>query len=510
MSWNAGYVTDVEYNFGYYSELNPIRANQALAMSGVRPPTIRNACDLGFGQGVSLAIHAATQPDVTWWGTDFNPAHTAFASRMIDASGAKAHVFDQSFDEFCGRDDLPQFEFIALHGIWSWINDDNRKIIVDFIRRKLAVGGLLYISYNTLPGWSVQAPMRHLLKQHDIAMGVPGTGRATRIDQGLAFLDTLFKTEPAYTRVNPNFIERTKQLTSLDRSYLAHEYLNASWSPTYFTDVAAMLEDAKVSYATPSNFLEQQDSIALSAPQNEMLSQIGDVNFRETLRDFMTLQQFRKDLWVKGLRRMPTMEQLELLRRTRFVLTMPRDQVPMKTATLQGEANLHAPIYTPLLDAFADYKIHGFVDLEVTAAKAGINLGSLVNAVGILLGMGAIGIAQSDEAIRKAKGPAQKLNAMLMREATLSGEVKHLASPVIGGSVGLSRFSQMFLIARAQGLKTPEEWARAVYNTLIAHGQKFNKNGQPIDDPTEGVAVLLPEAQELEKRLPVLIALGVA
>jgi len=44
---------------------------------------------------------------------------------------------------------LPDFDYIGLHGIWSWISDENRQVIVDFIRKKLKVGGVLYISYNT-------------------------------------------------------------------------------------------------------------------------------------------------------------------------------------------------------------------------------------------------------------------------------------------------------------------------------------------------------------------------
>lgn len=39
---------------------------------------------------------------------------------------------------------LPEFDYLCLHGIWSWNSETNGVIIVDFIRRKLKVGGLLY------------------------------------------------------------------------------------------------------------------------------------------------------------------------------------------------------------------------------------------------------------------------------------------------------------------------------------------------------------------------------
>ena len=101
-----------------------------------------------------------------WWGTDFNPAQAGFAQELAVASGAGARLFDESFAEFCHRADLPDFDYIGLHGIWSWISDPNRAVIVDFVRRKLKVGGVLYMSYNTYPGWAPMLPLQHLSLIH--------------------------------------------------------------------------------------------------------------------------------------------------------------------------------------------------------------------------------------------------------------------------------------------------------------------------------------------------------
>ncbi len=77
-NWTEGYVADINYTYGYYSELNPTRARLALLNKGIEPPQIETACELGFGQGLSVNIHAAASP-VEWWGTDFNPAQAGFA-----------------------------------------------------------------------------------------------------------------------------------------------------------------------------------------------------------------------------------------------------------------------------------------------------------------------------------------------------------------------------------------------------------------------------------------------
>ena len=167
--WTSGYVADIGYTYGYYAELNPARVKLALLNAGLAFPDMGTACELGFGQGVSANFHAAASL-TSWHGTDFNPSQAGFAQELARMSGSGAQLFDEAFDAFCARD-LPDFDYIGLHGIWSWISDANRAVIVDFVRRKLKVGGVLYISYNTLPGWGAFAPMRHLLTQHAEVVG---------------------------------------------------------------------------------------------------------------------------------------------------------------------------------------------------------------------------------------------------------------------------------------------------------------------------------------------------
>lgn len=162
MDWTAGYVADIGYTYGYYTELNPERARLGLLNAGYDCPKFETACELGFGQGVSINIHAAST-NTQWWGNDFNPIQAAHAAKMGSFSGANLTVSDDSFEEFLNRNDLPDFDFIGMNGIWSWINDHNRAVLVEFIKRKLKIGGVLYVSYNTQPGWGAFAPVRNLM-----------------------------------------------------------------------------------------------------------------------------------------------------------------------------------------------------------------------------------------------------------------------------------------------------------------------------------------------------------
>lgn len=59
--WTAGYVAELDYTYGYYTELNPQRIELALIDQGIKPPKIENACELGFGQGLRDGLNNSPQ-----------------------------------------------------------------------------------------------------------------------------------------------------------------------------------------------------------------------------------------------------------------------------------------------------------------------------------------------------------------------------------------------------------------------------------------------------------------
>jgi SAM-dependent methyltransferase len=208
--WEAGNIDGIAYTYGYCDELNPLRLSLPLLQSGLAPPSFDTACELGFGHGVSVNIHAAGSP-TRWFGTDFNPSHASFAQQLAGRAGSQAKLFGESFSEFCLRDDLPNFDFIGMHGIWSWISDDNRALLADFIRRRLNDGGVVYMSYNTQPGWATMLPVRELMHSHfqsSARSNAPGnlpteTQVQTHVTAAIDFVKTVFATQPGYAVVNP-------------------------------------------------------------------------------------------------------------------------------------------------------------------------------------------------------------------------------------------------------------------------------------------------------------------
>lgn len=507
--WTAGYVADISYTYGYYTELNPLRVRQAFLNAGLVPPEVGTACELGFGQGMSANLHAAASV-VQWAGTDFNPAQAGFAQELARVADSGAQLFDEAFDAFCNRPELPEFDYIGLHGIWSWISDENRAVIVDFVRRKLKVGGVLYISYNTQPGWAAMVPMRDLLTEHAEVLGSDGAGIVSRIDSALAFADQLLAANPAYARTNPQIAERIKMIKGQDRHYVAHEYFNRDWQPMAFAKMAQWLAPAKLEWACSANYLDAIDAVNLTAEQQALLQSIPDPMFRQTTRDFCVNQQFRKDYWVKGARKLSTLEQVEALRAQRVILAQPRADVSLKVNGSLGEANLQDAVYGPILDQLADHKPKSLGELEKVLQPCGLRFAQINEAIMVLSSAGVVFAVQDDAATQKARKHTERLNTHLMMKVRSSNELNYLASPVTGGGVSVPRFQQLFLLAKQQGHKQPQDWVNFVWNLLAMQNQRLLKEGRALDTAEENLVELTAQAHEFaEKRLPILKALQV-
>lgn len=507
--WSDGYVTEVAYTFGYYPELNPLRAQLALIEAGIVPPDVRTACELGFGQGISINVHQAAA-GADWHGNDFNPAQVGFARELAAATPLAANLSDEAFDAYCQRDDQPQFDFIALHGIWSWISDANRSVIAAFIERKLKVGGVVCVSYNTQPGWAATGPLTELMASFDTTLNPPGIGAAARIDATLDFVDKLMDSGAQYGKANPQVADYLKRLRGHDRRYLAHEYFNRDWQPMSFTRMRGWMEGAKLSFATSAHYLDHVPMLNLSREQQELLDAIPDAGLRETARDFIVNKHFRRDYWIRGARRLAPAERIERLRAQRVVLATPGAKVKLTVAGALGEATLHEDVYRPVLDALTDHQPRTLGEIEAAVAANGITLSSVVEVVMILVGSGNLHPAQDDAAIALARPATAVLNLRLCSQARYAEDVACLASPVTGGGFPVARIDQLFLLARSLGQGTSDAWAEVAASALRAQGQRLMRDGKQVDDDEQQRDVLRAQAKTFEsERLPILLALQV-
>ena len=510
--WTEGYVTDIDYTYDYNPDLNPLRLPLMFLNAGLAPPATVTACELGFGHGISANLHAAGST-IGWFGTDFNSAQAGFARGLASASGAAAQFFDQSFAEFCGRSDLPDFDFIGMHGVWSWISDENRRVIAEFIRRKLKVGGVVFVSYNVQPGFAGMIPLQELLHRHAESMGAGGRGRGHRIDGALDFADRLLAVSPGYSAAHPQMIEQLKAIRTGDRRYLAHEYFNRNWVPTSFSRVHEWLAPTKLEYACSANYFHTVDAWTLRPEQQALLEEIPDPVFREATRDFLTNQTFRMDYWVRGARRLTDLEKLEALLKQRVVLIRPRSEIPLKVQGHLGVFELLNSVCEPILDVLADHQPKTLGQIGQAVRDKRVSLPQVLDIVLTFMRTGALAPAQDDDITQTARSQTDKFNAFLCDMARKNPEIRYLASPVTGAGFQETggRVALFFLHGISQGKRAPVELAAHASQIFQLQNLTILKQGKPVESPEETLAALTAQATFFcEKQLPVLKALQVA
>lgn len=492
-NWSDGYVSDSNYLPAYFTEQSPDIMQFAMLLAGFAPAGLdaeRPAyCELGFGYGVSAAIIAATHPQMDVWGTDFLPEQVAFARELAAGAVGNLQLFDDAFAEFAARD-TPEFDFVALHGIWSWVSPENRQSILQIIRRKLKVGGAVYVSYNALPGWHVIRALRDLIRLHADLLAPAGEPAIARAQRALAAIDQLVQNRAPTIVGNAALMERLEQAKKAQPAYVAHEYLNEHWQPLYFTEVAAAMAEAKLGHVGRSKLVEGIDAFSLSAQAQQHLATIVNPGAREVLRDYYTATGFRHDVFTRGARRLTATERERGLDRVRLVLLRDPKDVSLKLKTPLGETTLHDGVYRPILERLQQAGATGIEFAEVRRGPVlkDLPLGAAVEAASALIGIGAA------LPVVDARGDATLTAAALNRRIlalNLDGAgFDYFATPTARGGVGIDRLSGFLIEAYGRGLRDADAMARSLWASLQRLGQRAVRDGKALQTEAESMEYL--------------------
>lgn len=473
------YRTDSTYVETYIPYVSPALMRLSLLFSGVEAPQPEPGVpfrylELGIGFGASLAMHAAANAG-EYWGVDFMEAHCQRAKTLFAAAGLESRILCKSFadvDAMSAAGELPQFDMIAMHGIWSWINADNRRHIRNIIERNLRPGGVVYNSYNTLPGWSYFQPVRELMLSMALRYGEEGKLQEL-IPKVIAEISTLARSGATFFNGTPRSVEHLREIADKDVRYLAQEYFNTTWRPFYFREVAEDFAEIGCAYAAPGDFLDRVEGMFVPDAETIAAKMINPI-LRETVHDFVVDRQFRKDLFVKNPRRLSGGEQRERLGECAFRLVFARNNIPAEVKQRGATITLHPQVFGPLFDALAaeggrPKKVKEFAEPLFSSVE---RRKELLRYLSILVGRQII-IPVFDDPAPGAGGAAKRLNKVMVTETVENSSAIFLVSPVCGYglSINLSREEKLFLSCRDDaGANDAASWAGRVVDRFQEQG----------------------------------------
>ena len=335
---SAGYVTDVPYARNFIREQAPAWLDHVALIGGFAPPDRRDSfswCDLGCGQGVTAALLASTHPTGSFQGIDVMPVHIRFARDLAAAASISNVSFDAlDFDQAADLD-FAGFDYIVSHGVYSWVSERSRQSWLRFIDRHLKPGGLVYVSYNAMPGRAADLPFQRLVRE----LGLTLSGNS--VEQVAGAIDfvrlmTAGLKVPALV-ASPFAMALQEHNDRYSSSYLAHELMNGDWEPLCVTDVRGAMADIGLKPAGSATLIDNHDSFILGKTARELLATIPDRDVRELTRDYLIDQFFRRDVFIRNVMPLSSDAQRSRLMESAFFLSRPAGSVEYSMKTPAGK-----------------------------------------------------------------------------------------------------------------------------------------------------------------------------
>lgn len=512
-SWQRGYFTDTGYTYGYYKETLPAHLAWVAFLKGQAAPT-RNFryLDLGCGQGFNLVMMAAAYPESEFVGIDFMPGHIGHARELARLAGLQnVRFMEGDFTQLCRAPDLlgpgteGGFDYAVAHGIYTWITPEVRQALLSLASRALAPGGLFYNAYNTFPGWLAAVPFQHLTG----LLAERGNGGAEAIRSALDLAGQLQTAGAQLFAQLPGLKTRLEGAGKHDPAYLVHEYANQGWAPVFVADVLKAASAVKLELLGSATLPELFDAL-LQAPARDILAAHPDVTMKETLRDFMIGQSFRRDVYVKGRSPAWQTDRAQQMAQHRLLAPgwteAPAEGRDYEWNTTVGKLTGARKAYQQVMDACAS----GISVLELVQRFPALGRAELMQIVSLLVHGGWLYLqrvpSEQDLAV------ARRTNEALLDAIGRGAPYQTLLAPATGSGLPVSALDAAMLrqLRRAQGgTMSADAIAAALADELKRTGRQLTHEGKALTEPAAVLAELKARVAEFTARKsPALSALG--
>ncbi|ARB69899.1 methyltransferase domain-containing protein [Neisseria meningitidis] len=288
---------DLMYESKAFSQ-TAINALEARArMMGLQPAPAANAkvLELGCSMGGNIITQALYYPDAEFVGIDLSGRQVAQGNAIIEKMGLK-NVRLEEKDILTVDESFGKFDYIIVHGIWSWVPDAVKDKIFSICRNNLTEHGIAYISYNVYPGWKRQEQLREIM--YFAGRDVLEEPLEARTRKGLDALKAL-----AEILENDKGLDGGGKLPAIQKIlnhnfyYIAHEYMEAFNDPIYVNGFIEWANRHRLAYIGDTDLHVSFVSWMAEHTRERILSLAGgDYIAKEFYSDILSDRQFRRSL----------------------------------------------------------------------------------------------------------------------------------------------------------------------------------------------------------------------
>ncbi len=412
--------------------MHPDRLASLATLFGMTPAPVASCrvLEIGCGSGGNLIPMAYRLPGSRFTGIDL--AEEAIAKGRQGAAELGLANLDLRAMDLCEIGPaMGEFDYILAHGLYSWIPDHLRDRLLAACRERLAPHGVVFISFNTLPGRYVRTMLRDMMLYH--ARNCSNAGEY--IERAREMLRMLREAHLVSTACQAMLDKEIRQLLALDDGWLFHDDLAPINDAFYVRDFVARATRHSLQYlgdAQPHLMFDNRISLDWVG---------GDLTEREQYLDFLSLRPFRTTLLCGGEVRLERPAGPE--RMDRFLFSSPARQskgqieglnsicmteVPEAVArvaaamgavypqtvafdklleSVPDEETLRGILFTLISTGFAAFHTHGFAPVGSVGARPRAN--RLARWESARTGV----VTYSDHSAKKVDGSVRRLIELL-------------------------------------------------------------------------------------------------
>lgn len=288
---------DLMYESGAFPQTAINNLEARARMMGLKPAAAAKAkvLELGCSMGGNIITQALYYPDAEFVGIDLSGRQVAQGNAIIEKMGLENVRLEEkdilTIDESFGK-----FDYIIVHGIWSWVPDAVKDKIFSICRNNLTEHGIAYISYNVYPGWKRQEQLREIM--YFAGRDVLEEPLEARTRKGLDALKALAEIlENDKGLGGGGKLPAMQKILNHNFYYIAHEYMEAFNDPIYVNGFIEWANRHRLAYIGDTDLHASFVSWMAEHTRERILALAGgDYIAKEFYSDILSDRQFRRSL----------------------------------------------------------------------------------------------------------------------------------------------------------------------------------------------------------------------
>ena len=263
------------------------------------PASTARILEIGSSYGGNLISQALFYPKATFTGIEIAPTQVSVGKTYIDQLGiTNLNLLEGDVNE--SHDHLGTYDYIIAHGFYSWVDEETKNNFLRLCKEHLTENGILYMSYNTYPGWHKMDSVRALLEFANKDIDTLNHREKVRHGKTVASkLGALMLEYDTVKNQQASFLQSLRQTLQKQDCYVGHDHLEPVNTPVYFHQCMDHMAEHGFTYLCDCDlnlsFPDVYDE-TLRTQLQELAPH--DPLAREQYIDFMLNTAFRKSLFT--------------------------------------------------------------------------------------------------------------------------------------------------------------------------------------------------------------------